>query len=268
MEKEKGYIEAKPKKDEKGGKVKKVKSVASSSSESESSSGPLMKARITKQHPIEGSARRLIGRAKDPNFWLDNAADRHLCYDRSLMHDIMPLTTPRLAEVADGRLITVRGIGSITFCLNIQGRKVENTLNDVEYAPDLDYHMISTGLLDRKGCSLTIRKGKLTITDLEDNAIFMTGTIQPELEGNSYTLDLWNTPIRKVNAVAPTWEDWHRRLGHLNMQDVKKLAKMGLIDGAEGDIVGQCEACIMGKMHRKPSHQPVRANRRATRPGS
>ena len=76
------------------------------------------------------------------------------------MHDIQPLTTPRLAEVADGRLITVKGIGSITFSLNIRGRKVENTLTNVEYAPDLDYHMIFTGILDRKGCSVSTRGGK------------------------------------------------------------------------------------------------------------
>ena len=266
-DKEKGFVASKPKKKEKGGKVKKVRSIASGSDESDSSSNPLRSARITKQCSIEGSARRLANRSTDPNFWLDSAADRHLCYDKALMHDIRPLTTPRLAEVADGRLMTVEDIGSITFDLNIKGKKVENTITDVEYAPDLDYHMISTDILDRKGCSITTRGGRLTVIDLEDDTIFMTETIQPKAEGNSYYLDLWHPPIRKVNAVAPTWEDWHGRLRHLNMQDVKKLASMGLISGRDGGPEGKCEACVMGKMHRKPNHQPVRANRRANRPG-
>ena len=51
--------------------------------------------------------------------------------------------------------------------------------------------MISTGILDRKGCSISIRGDKLTIIDLEDDTIFMTGTIHPEAKGNSYALDLW-----------------------------------------------------------------------------
>lgn len=183
---EKDSIASKPKKEEKGGKIKKVRSIASESDESDSSN-PLRSARITKQCSIEGSTRRLANKSKDPNFWMDSAADRHLCYDKALMHDIKPLTTiPRLAEVADGRLTTVKGIGSITFDLNIRGKRVENTITDVEYAPDLDYHMISTGILDRKGCFIATRSGRLTIVDLEDDTIFMTRTIQSEAEGNSY----------------------------------------------------------------------------------
>lgn len=42
------------------------------------------------------------------------------------------------------------------------------------------------------------------------------------------------------------------------MQDIKKLASM---DGRDGNPIGKWETCVMGKMHKKPNHQPVRADR-------
>jgi hypothetical protein len=51
---------------------------------------------------------------------------------------------------------------------------------------------------------------------------------------------------------------WHRRMGHLGEDNVRKLAKM--VDGMEIKVrttVGVCEACLEGKQHRQPSHQPA-----------
>ena len=194
------HLNRKRKKNE---KVKKVRSIASSSNESDSFFNPLRSVRIIKQCSIENSARRLTNRFKNPNFWLNNAADRHLCYDKALMHDIRPLIIFRLAEVADERLMIVEGIGFITFDLNIKSKKVKNIITDVEYAPDLDYHMISTDILNRKDCFITTRGGRLTVIDLKNDTIFMTEIIQSKAKKNFYYLDLWHPSIRKINAIAP-----------------------------------------------------------------
>lgn len=50
----------------------------------QSLSNPLRFARIIKQCSIENSTKRLINKYKDSNFWLNNVADRHLCYDKAL----------------------------------------------------------------------------------------------------------------------------------------------------------------------------------------
>jgi hypothetical protein len=49
---------------------------------------------------------------------------------------------------------------------------------------------------------------------------------------------------------------WHRRLGHLGKDNVRKLAK--LVDGMNikaRTTVGVCEACMQGKQHQQPSHK-------------
>ena len=120
---------------------------------------------------------------------MNSAADRHLCYDQVLMHDIQSLTTSKLAEVVDEKLITVKNIGFITFNLNIRGRKMKNTLINVEYVLDLNYHMIFTSMLNRKNCFISTKNDKLIIIDLKNDTIFMIKIIQSETKKNFYALD-------------------------------------------------------------------------------
>ena len=133
---------------------------------------------------------------------MNSAADRHLCYDQILMHDIQSFTTFKLAEIADEKLIIVKNIGFITFSLNIRNRKMKNTLINVEYALDLNYHMIFTNMLNRKNCFIFTRNDKLIIIDLKNDIIFMTEIIQSETKKNSYALNFWHSSIRKINAIA------------------------------------------------------------------
>ena len=182
----------------------------------------------------------------------------------------------KTAETATGEIVSVKGVGSITLKLKIDGKLVTNTITGVEYIPDMDYNLIGTGLLESKNCEVTAKHGRLIITDLDDNTVFMTGTRQDPSEGNSYKLNLWEelATVKSVkSAKSPvSWTQWHRRLGHLNMGDVRKLASWGLFDGSECNRLsqfeqGKCEACMLGKMHRTPNHSPVRSQRRATRKG-
>ena len=58
--------------------------------------------------------------------------------------------------------------------------------------------------------------------------------------------------VKKVNAAS--LKVWHERYNHLNVADLKKLVKDGMIAGIEFDdtTMFDCEACIMGKHKRHP----------------
>ena len=84
-------------------------------------------------------------------------------------------------------------------------------------------------------------------------------------QGHFYILNFWHFSIRKINAIIFMWKNWHRRLEHFNMQNVKKLININLISNNENDFIEKYEICIMKKMHRKSNHQSVRINRRANR---
>lgn len=51
-------------------------------------------------------------------------------------------------------------------------------------------------------------------------------------------------------------EIWHNRMGHLNMQDVRKLFGNEMVTGLDlkgkNDVLKICEPCVFGKQSRKP----------------
>ena len=130
-------------KNDKNEKIKKIKSIISNSNESDLFFNLFWLVRIIKHCSIENSIKRLIHKFKNFDFWLNSAADRYLCYDKTLMHDIKSSIILKLAEIANEKLIIVKSIGFITFNLNIQAKKIKNTLFSVEYAFDLNYHIVA-----------------------------------------------------------------------------------------------------------------------------
>ena len=93
----------------------------------------------------------------------------------------------------------------------------------------MDYNLLSIATLEDKGCYASIKDGRFDIIDSEDNEVVLSGT----RVGKSYLLDLKYThppqalrSSKKPPANHASWDKWHRRLGHLGMQDVKKLSQI------------------------------------------
>ena len=100
------------------------------------------------------------------------------------MYNIKFFTTFKLTEIANEKLIIVKNIEFITFNLNIRNQKLKNTLFNIKYAFDLNYHMISTNILNRKNCFVITKNGKLIVIDLKNDVIFMTKIIQSKTKKN------------------------------------------------------------------------------------
>lgn len=74
-----------------------------------------------------------------------------------------------------------------------------------------------------------------------------------------------------------SWTQWHRRLAHLNLWDIKQLVYLSEeIDPVQANALEEkelpheaCESCCIGKQSRKPSQVPRRQDpvKRATKPG-
>ncbi len=62
-----------------------------------------------------------------------------------------------------------------------------------------------------------------------------------------------------------TWDSWHRRLGHLSITGLQRLAKDGLVEGLTIDEDSppftQCEACIQAKQIHNPYPQEAKHRR-------
>jgi len=112
-------------------------------------------------------------------------------------------------------------------------------------------------------------KGAVALTGSRRNdggAYFVDTPTNPP-NSNSVTLS-----SRTYGPAKASWRQWHKRLAHLNMADVKRLANMSTgidVDSANSlekqeSPESVCEACTIGKQHRTPSRKP---HTRATKIG-
>jgi hypothetical protein len=125
--------------------------------------------------------------------------------------------------------------------------------------PEVHYNLISVACLEDKGRHAVIKDGRFDIVDDSDGELVLSGT----RVGNGYLLNLLYTEAlhaskssKKSLANHASWDEWHRRLGHYGMQDVKKLARIAPgIDTEMADKLQRavsahkmCEDCAVTKM--------------------
>jgi len=65
-----------------------------------------------------------------------------------------------------------------------------------------------------------------------------------------------------------TWDEWHRKYGHISATGLKRLLANNLVDGfevGENSTMGDCDACIQAKQSCVPF--PKKAKSQSKEPG-
>ncbi|UYV80232.1 K02A2.6-like, partial [Cordylochernes scorpioides] len=139
-------------------------------------------------------------------------------------------------------------------------------LNEVIFVPELSKNLLSVTSIVNNGGEVNFKGDKVTI--LKDG--------KKVLEGDQLENGLWAVNIEQhfskkndSNLTLPSenkTQEWHRKLGHIGMQNLRKLES--LVDGMELNKLEKqendvCEICIMAKQTRN-SFGNERS--RATRP--
>ena len=88
----------------------------------------------------------------------------------------------------------------------------------------------------------------------------------------STTVTQLNVPCRKKSKKHQVIDRWYQRLFHAAPKRLKQLAAAGLLPGVipedfKGYSTDTCEACLYGKMSKRPVPNKSRSKVRATRPG-
>lgn len=113
-------------------------------------------------------------------------------------------------------------------------------------------NLISSALLMIAGFKQTLDAGKLVITK---NGGYVGKAF---CNGNLFVLDVMNEISGSASAYfVCALDTWHGRLGHLNVNSIKRLKHANLIsDNLEKDI-SKCEICVEAKHARKPFSHPI-----------
>lgn len=134
-------------------------------------------------------------------------------------------------------------------------------LKDVNHVPNSPHNLIGLGQLTDAGMTFE-GSGKLFHIRRPKGEQVGQGVKKPcGLKGSLYhidttvLIDAGDTALASV-AVARTWEEWHRALGHTSIEMLRIMLKEGMVEGMvlKGPAPKDwfCKACIQGKQHVEP----------------
>lgn len=177
---------------------------------------------------------------------IDSGASAHMCGSKHCFSEIDE-TYKRNVIVASGEKIEAQGIGTVKLNIVTDNGNVEVEMKDTLWIPKLNDNLVSVYKLVQKGLVVEfklngcfIKRGNESMRvawhrdglyRLEKADVCFTATSSEELE------------------VERCIHDWHIRMAHRNLNDIRALRKEGL-KIKECDHSDDRSACIKGKMAR------------------
>ena len=184
---------------------------------------------------------------------IDSGASSHMCNDEQLFTKMETLKKPLEIVVGDGHVVKSHQQGTVSLMMKLPGNECRKcNLCHVLYVPNLSYNLVSV--------SKAVKAGKVVEFDGKQGQI---KSVEGKLTaigtriGNLYYMDCYN--CRKNSSNISTQHNsqdiWHRRFGHLGIQNLRKLANEKMVDGLDCNVTTDtdlCEPCIGGKHHKSP----------------
>ena len=212
---------------------------------------------------LEGVALISSTKNRSDEWFIDSAATKHMTNDKSILENFVEYQQPKDIYLGDSTIIHALGEGKVRLPTVNSSHDVVLDLHKVLFVPKLTKNLLSVPAMALMGAEIRFDKDKCLI--LKDSKEFVIGHL---LSDKLYTVNtIEYAQVSKTNS-AQSLEVWHCRLGHLNYTYVNQLVKKEMVDGLKCEIETQpqkeCEACVLGKMQKKPF--PKQSQHRATRP--
>jgi len=156
-------------------------------------------------------------------------------------------------RLANGKYVEIHGVGNGNIlCQDEAGKCTNVKVKCVFYVPSLEREesLLSVRKLTKKGIQVKFEEKKCRI--MHKDKVIAIG----DLNGNLYRLKCENKALVVANEHNEDCQhQWHRRLGHRDMEAIKQMTSTGKIEGVKLKDCGireVCETCLKGKMTRKP----------------
>jgi hypothetical protein len=186
---------------------------------------------------------------------IDSGASRHFSPDRSKFLNYEEFVNQEPIRAADGRTFHALGKGDIKITFpNGNQKPTLITLKEVYYSPIMAFTLVSVSCVDRAGFSLLIKGGTC---EIRTSASKVIGRI-PQIRGLYRITDTKSSPhsINTANVAKEiSINDFHRRMGHVNHEDLRQMVEKGMVTGVELNTSSKaefCETCVKSKATRKP----------------
>lgn len=145
--------------------------------------------------------------------------------------------------MGNGTLLEVKGIGKVKLEAWNGKEWRETDLFNVLFVPDLDVNLFSLSAVLDKGFTMQSDKEKCQLLDTDGNIRAIA-----KREGKLFGMIFKDCAISQCNVVE-SLTDWHKKLAHMNFDQVRKILKIHEIDYKE-ELNSICLDCLAGKQHR------------------
>ena len=132
----------------------------------------------------------------------------------------------------------IRGIGSIK--LRMYDGLVR-ILSNVRFIPEVERNLISLGTVERKGFLFISEKGEMKVC--KGDQVKMVA----KRMGCLYYLHATAISGESHMAAKSDLRSWHYKLGHPAEGTLRALVHKKLIHVPDGEMMGPCEDCLLGK---------------------
>jgi transposase InsO family protein len=199
---------------------------------------------------------------EDPdNQWvLDSGASCHMTGNKDFLIKPHALPNQRRITYGNGEQGTAKAIGTVILLRSVSPN-VKLVLRDVLYIPGLTHNLLSVSRATANGAEFTFCPDTCLICkdgDIIAGANYTNGLyrlLTPAYTDKKMAAD--NTALAANTKDGP--DTWHRRLGHLSLDGMRRLIKERLVNGldlTEADVdqlkEETCDACMRAKQTRLP----------------
>ncbi|QRV80986.1 integrase core domain protein [Ceratobasidium sp. AG-Ba] len=204
----------------------------------------------------------------DQTSWLaDSGATTHIARDRDAFTTYSK-SSGYITGVTGKEPILGRGTIRLR-CITGPNKDQYNNivLTNVAHVPGSPANLISLSLITDKGMRVSLEQDQLEIIDPKNRKVMIGSKIHDRTQGSLWRVNAQTISeptdnrtkgeIALIKQTGRTWLDWHRILGHVNAQTLKRLKNTNTVEGMEvaEDKIGlnfECEACMQSKAHVKP----------------
>ncbi len=202
-------------------------------------------------------------------WWIDSEAENHVCYDIDLFDE------QSYRKIIDNSIVTAnneavliveKDLIIIDVLLNDQSIKI--WLINVYHCSELHYNLMSVDQMKVKEYTCSIKNDKFRFINSKSVVVLIGSRNDARAYFVNTSINLSNSRsvilTSRTESVKASWHQWHKRLAHLNMTDVKRLVNMSIdIDVNSTDSLKNeefsesiCEICIIDKQNRTSSRKP------------
>lgn len=197
------------------------------------------------QHTSNDISNAFVANISDSSQWIvDTGASEHMSFQRESFSYYQKLNPPKKVIIGDGTQLDAEGQGTIELLAYNGNKWIKTTISNVLYVPKLTINLFSARSVMDKGHDLHINSTECKI--LKNGMVVAVGVRKNKLYMMRFTQGEHAAVCKEVCLI-----EWHKRLGHQNLQHVRNILNKNNIMYEDSQIES-CEDCIKGKMHKFP----------------